>query len=291
MEPVVILKTKPNKILEEFQVKLNKLHVLIASVVFLAVGYFTSSSTIEIVSAVSGLLCVWLAAKENIWSYPIGFVNIAAFMYIFWGADLYADFTLQIIFSLLSAYGWIYWLKDKGNKPVKPTKRVTRSEIILYIVIAIIGTYLWANFNLRIFHGVALPYFDAFVAILSVIAQVLLSSKRLENWYVWIVVDVLSIWMYWYKDLHLVSLLYVFFLVNAVYGLIAWKNEYNNNKKREFAENLEEMKENERWHRFIEEHQRAYYTTDDPEHPFNRQQLSKQELEIALNRPRFTKGE
>lgn len=260
--------------------KLNKIHVIIASILFFIIGYFTSSSVIEIISAVSGLLCVWLAAKEHIWNYPIGFVNIAAFMYVFWGAGLYADFTLQIIFAALSAYGWTYWLKGKGDKSVKPTKRVTTSEIILYILIAIVGTFLWANVNLRIFNGVALPYFDAFVAVLSVIAQVMLSRKRLENWYVWILVDVLSVGMYWYKDLHLVSLLYVFFLVNAVYGLIAWKREY---KKFQLEQTIDKIvKETQKsaenignalqtpWLKFVEEHQRAYYTTDDPENPFNK---------------------
>jgi nicotinamide mononucleotide transporter len=253
---------------------LNKVHVTIASILFFIVGYFTSSSTIEIVSAVSGLLCVWLAAKESIWSYPIGFVNIAAFMYIFWGAGLYADFTLQILFAALSAYGWVYWLKGKGNHTVKPTKRVTTSEIILYIVITIVGTFLWANFNLMVFHGVALPYFDAFVAILSVIAQIMLSRKRLENWYVWIVVDVLSIWMYWYKDLHLLSLLYVFFLVNAVYGLIAWKSEFRKLQEErminKMIKNQKYIEEQTPWVKFITEHQGTYYTTDDPENPFNK---------------------
>lgn len=247
--------------------KLNKIHVIIASVLFFVVGYFTSSSVIEVVSAVSGLLCVWLAAKESIWSYPIGFVNIAAFMYIFWGAGLYADFTLQILFAALSAYGWVYWLRGKGNYAVKPTKRVTTSGIILYIVITIVGTFAWANFNLMVFDGVALPYFDAFVAILSVIAQIMLSRKRLENWYVWIVVDVLSIWMYWYKDLHLLSLLYLFFLVNAVYGLIEWKKEY---KRLQVEQMVNKIIKETSWTEFVEEHQKTYYTTDDPEHPFNK---------------------
>lgn len=206
--------------------KLNKLHVSIASVLFLFVGYFTSSSTIEVVSAVSGLLCVWLAAKESIWNYPVGFINIASFMYVFWGANLYADFTLQIIFGILSAIGWIYWLIGRGEAKVRQTKKLTISEIILLIVLTVVGTIIWAKFNIYVFDNVAIPYFDAFVAVLSVVAQVLLSYKRLENWYVWVVVDILSIGMYWYKDLHLLSFLYVFFLINAVYGLISWKVEY-----------------------------------------------------------------
>lgn len=208
--------------------KLNKWHLGIASIVFLVIGYFTSSTTVEIVSAVSGLMCVWLAAKENIWTYPIGFVNIGAFMYIFWGANLYADFTLQIIFAALSAYGWVYWLINKGNAPVRPTKRITRDEIIMYSILLIGGSYLWANINIYFFDCPAIPYFDAFVAMLSVIAQIMLSAKRLENWYVWIAVDVLSIGLYWYKDLHIVAILYVFFLVNAIYGAIAWHKEYKN---------------------------------------------------------------
>ena len=98
--------------------------------------------------------------------------------------------------------------------------------------------------------------------------------------HVWIVVDVLSIWMYWYKDLHLLSLLYLFFLVNAVYGLIAWKKEYKRLQVEQMvnkiiketqvsAENIANALKTP-WTKFIEEHQKTYYTTDDPEHPFNK---------------------
>lgn len=204
-------------------------HLFIVTIVFFAVSYFTSSSIIELISAISGLLCVWLAAKESIWTYPIGMVNIAAFMYIFWGAGLYADFTLQIFFAILSIYGWIFWLTKRGNSNVRPTKKLTLNGWILFIPLIILGSYVWASVNIEIFDNPSIPYLDAFVATLSIAAQIMLSSKRLENWYLWIAVDILSIGMYWYKDLHLVSLLYVFFLINAVYGLISWRREYVRN--------------------------------------------------------------
>ena len=150
-------------------------------------------------------------------------------MYIFWGAGLYADFTLQIVFSILSVYGWAYWLLNRGGKPVRPTQRMSISEIIVYGILVIAGTFAWAEINIYLFDNPSIPYLDAFIAMLSVVAQMLLSTKRLENWYVWIAVDVISVGMYWYKDLHIVAILYAFFLVNAVYGLLAWKKEYNKN--------------------------------------------------------------
>lgn len=205
--------------------KINKWHVFIISIIFLVVGYFTSSTAIEIASTVSGLLCVWLAAKENIWNYPIGFVNIACFMFVFYDAKLYADFSLQIFFAILSAYGWIYWLKSKGDRPVKQTQKISLKLSLWMIALVVVGTLAW-GFVLKQYTDASIPYADSFIAILSVVAQILLSSKRLENWYVWILVDVLSVGMYFYKGLHVIGILYIVFTINAIYGAIAWHKQY-----------------------------------------------------------------
>ncbi|MEK5036196.1 nicotinamide riboside transporter PnuC [Paenibacillus sp. FSL R7-0302] len=205
--------------------KLNKWHMIIASILFLVVGYFTSSTAIEIASTVSGLLCVWLAAKQNIWTYPIGFVNIVFFMIVFYDARLYADFSLQIFFAVLSTYGWIYWLRNKGDQPVKATQKTSAGLAIAMMALTIIGTALW-GYVLHQYTDASIPYADAFIAILSVVAQILLSSKRLENWYVWILVDVLSVGMYFYKGLHVIGILYIVFTINAIYGAIAWHKQY-----------------------------------------------------------------
>lgn len=201
-------------------------HVGLATVVFGVIGYFTSSNLIEIISAVSGLLCVWLAACRNIWNYPIGFINIAAFMIIFYDAKLYADFTLQIVFAVLGGWGWYIWLTKRRGERVRPTTKLFTYEWIAYGGIVVFLTGLW-GYILQTYTDASIPYADAFIATLSVFAQFLLSKKVLQNWYIWITVDVLSIIMYTYKGLDIIAILYGFFLINAIYGAVAWTKEYN----------------------------------------------------------------
>jgi nicotinamide mononucleotide transporter len=201
--------------------------VLLATISFGIVGYFTSSSIIEIISAITGLLCVWFAAKENIWTYPVGFINIACFMIVFYEAKLYADFTLQIFFAVLSAWGWIIWLTKRQGYDVRPTTSLNFKQLAFYSILILIFTAIW-GYVLQTYTDASIPYLDAFIAMFSVVAQILLSKKVLQNWYFWIIVDVMSIGMYLYKDLTLIAILYIMFLANAIYGAIKWNGSYKN---------------------------------------------------------------
>lgn len=198
------------------------------AVVFLllaAIAYATNSTWIEIIASVTGLFSVWLAAKENVWYYPVGFVNIITFAYIFHGVQLYADFTLQIVFFALSVYGWWIWLTKREGRPVRPTTSLTRRGW-LFIILAVPAIAAVWGLMLTQFTDASIPYVDAFVATLSMTAQYLLSRKTLQNWYLWITVDVLSVGMYWYKGLYTISFTYFIFLLICIAGLVSWKTAY-----------------------------------------------------------------
>jgi nicotinamide mononucleotide transporter len=193
-------------------------------VLMIGVAVYTSSSTLEIVATTTGLWCVWLTARENIWAWPIGLVNVACFFYMFEDARLYADMTLQIFFFILSVYGWVVWLTKRQGAKVRPTTRLAaRSGLVMGLLLVVV-TILW-GYVLQTYTDASIPYADAFIATLSIIAQYLLSSKVLENWLCWVVVDVLSIGMYAYKELYAVAFLYVVFLFIASAGYISWKRE------------------------------------------------------------------
>lgn len=202
--------------------KTGTMIVLLA--VMLGIAYFTSTTALEIVATATGLLSVWLTARENIWAWPIGLVNVACFFYMFYEVKLYADMTLQVFFFVLSIYGWIIWLTKRGGSKVRPTRRI--SPLLAGILLAALfaGTGIW-GYVLATYTDASIPYPDAFIAMLSLIAQLLLSYKVLETWYCWIVVDVLSVGMYLYKDLNMLAFLYVIFLCIAISGLIAWKKQ------------------------------------------------------------------
>ncbi|MDQ0063442.1 nicotinamide riboside transporter PnuC [Paenibacillus harenae] len=204
---------------------MNKPWTLVAAlVIMLGIAYFTSTTTLEIVATTTGLLSVWLTAREKIWAWPIGLVNVACFFYMFYEVKLYADMTLQVFFFILSIYGWVIWLTKRNGAEVRPTRRISPRLAGILLVALFAGTGIW-GYVLATYTDASIPYPDAFIAMLSLIAQMLLSYKILENWYCWIVVDVLSVGMYLYKDLNMLAFLYVIFLCIAISGLITWKKQ------------------------------------------------------------------
>jgi nicotinamide mononucleotide transporter len=210
----------------------DKVKQLIIGLVLIIAGTYVSwlitpGDWIQIVAAISGLACVWLNAKESIWNYPIGLVNIVTLIITFFGVKLYADFTLNIIFFVLNVYGWVYWLKNRGDAKVRPTTKMTKKEWITSIAIIVIGTPIWAIIFKHL--GAALPLPDSFIMVASILAQWFLSKKVFENWYFWIAVDIIAVPVYFIKDLPLIAVLYIVYLGICVNGLISWKKEMKKN--------------------------------------------------------------
>lgn len=191
----------------------------------LLVAHVTAASPLEFVATTTGLLSVWLTARENVWCWPIGLVNVACFFFLFYDVKLYADMTLQIFFFLLSVYGWYVWMTNRGSFKVRPSQRLRTREAGWLAVAFVAGAAGW-GYALARFTDASIPYADAAIATLSVLAQYLLSRRVVENWYVWIAVDVLSIGMYAYKELYALAFLYAIFLGIAAAGLWSWKEAY-----------------------------------------------------------------
>lgn len=190
--------------------------------IFVAVSWLTGSTALaSLIGGISGLFNVWLTAQENIWNYPVGFVNVVAWFYMFNEAHLYADAWLQVFFGVLMAWGWYVWLTKRGNKPVRPTTHIRVEEMIFGMIVVLAGTFFWGRYLVTI-RDIA-PYIDAFIASTSIVAQYLLSRKVLENWYLWIAVDVVQIVLYFVKNLAPTAVVYLVFLAICIGGLLAWK--------------------------------------------------------------------
>jgi nicotinamide mononucleotide transporter len=198
--------------------------LIVLFVLMVAIAIYTSSSTLEIVATTTGLLSVWLTAREHIGAWPVGLINVGCFFFMFGEAKLYADMSLQVFFFILSVYGWVVWLTKREGAKVRPTRTITKGLAALLAVLVVAVTVLW-GYVLQQYTDASIPYADAFIATLSLAAQYLLSSKILENWLIWVVVDVLSVGMYLYKGLHAIAFLYVIFLLIAAAGYFSWKRE------------------------------------------------------------------
>ncbi|MEW5725081.1 MAG: nicotinamide riboside transporter PnuC [Thermodesulfobacteriota bacterium] len=182
---------------------------------------------VEIASALFGLICVVLTIKEHIWCWPTGLVQVILAIFVYWHARLYSDLILHVIYVVMSVYGWYNWLHGGADKGRLFVTRLSPLGLLLWTSTAAAGTGLLGLFMDRLTNA-DLPYWDASTTVLSLIAQYLLTEKKLESFMAWILVDVLCIGIYFYKSLYAFTLEYAAFLVLAATGLLAWRKSWKN---------------------------------------------------------------
>ena len=182
-------------------------------------------STLEWIAAIAGALSVYLSARENIWSWPTGIVNVTLYIIVFRDAGLYSDMGLQVVYLLLSIYGWYEWLYGGKDRTQLTVSRATAREWLITIPIALVFWFGLARYTATL-PGVALPHIDSGLTTLSLVAQWMLTRKILENWVLWIVADIAYVPMYLYKHLPVTAALYLLFLVLATLGLRSWWQSY-----------------------------------------------------------------
>jgi nicotinamide mononucleotide transporter len=186
-------------------------------------------SPVEVTAVAFGLACVILTIRQSIWSWPTGLVQVVLYIWIFKQARLYSDMVLHVIYVPMQLYGWYHWLAGARaqHAPKLPIRRITPRAAAIWLLISA-AAIAADGYLMRRYFDAALPYWDAAIAVLSLLAQYLLARKVLENWILWITIDVIAIGVYWAKDIKLTAGLYAVFLVLAITGLIAWIRDYRN---------------------------------------------------------------
>jgi len=174
-----------------------------------------------------GLFSVWLSTQENIWSWPTAIVNVGLYALLFFREKLYADMGLQVIYLLLSVYGWYEWKFGGENRSELHVSRLTPRLGVTLGAVGTAGALALGTFLHRTTDA-SLPYLDATLSVFSLIAQWMMTRKILENWALWVVLDILYVWMFIaLKQLHFTGFQYAVFLVLAVLGLRDWKRSYD----------------------------------------------------------------
>ncbi|MFO0555622.1 MAG: nicotinamide riboside transporter PnuC [Polyangiaceae bacterium] len=175
----------------------------------------------EILGDVTGAACVWLVAKQNVWNWPLGLANNVFWALLFFRAKLYADASLQVIFFVLGCYGWWRWTRPSGRGGSTRVGRTSRRAWSALVPTTVLMTSLFALLLSR-FTDSPVPLADASVLTLSLAATWGQAHRLLESWWIWILVDVISVPLYLNRGLYPTAVLYAIFGLLCVKGLRDW---------------------------------------------------------------------
>jgi nicotinamide mononucleotide transporter len=178
----------------------------------------------EVVAVVFGVCAVALTVRQSLWCWPTGLVQVSLYVYVFYEARLYSDMVLHVIYVVLQFYGWYRWRSGSSGHEL-PVSRLSAVEALAWAAGIAAAAFLWGEAMIR-YTNAAAPRADAFIAAASLGAQYLLAIKKIENWIIWIVVDIIAIAVYWSRDLKLTAGLYAIFLALCIAGLIEWRRSY-----------------------------------------------------------------
>lgn len=196
-----------------------------------------SFQIIESTAVVFGILSVWYAYKENIWVFPFGIINVLIYIYICISAQLYANAGINAVYFITNVYGWYNWSRTDENEESIQISRNTNKQNLLWFLLAIVlyGLIVWilrvANQHDPVYLNSILPWIDALNTSFFLCATLLMTVKKIENWWYWIAGNIISIPVYFSQGLYLTSLQYAVFLVIAIMGLRAWNNTWEVRKK------------------------------------------------------------
>lgn len=182
----------------------------------------TGASALDQLNLACGLVGVVLMVRQSLWAFPVGLVAVSVQGVLFWQSRFPADAALQVFFFVTLAWGWRHWVKDKGSAPELPVTRLSVRGWVLTLALASAAMAVWA-LTIGPAMGAVMPWRDAFIAAFSVAAQVLQVRKNIENWPLWVVVNVVAVASYWSAELAYTAFLYALYLVLALLGWRAWR--------------------------------------------------------------------
>ncbi len=190
----------------------------------------------EILGVGTGLLYIYLEYRASVWLWLTGIVMPAIYIYVYYAAGFYADMGINVYFLLAGLYGWAYWLGKTRRKPTgstEPELPVTHTPKKYWLpsLAVFLISFAAIAFILIRFTDSPVPYGDSFTTALSIVGLWLLTRKYVEQWLVWIVVDIVSAGLYFYKGLVLTTdgqlvptgFLYLLYTVIAVFGYFKWR--------------------------------------------------------------------
>ncbi|HEV7815554.1 MAG TPA: nicotinamide riboside transporter PnuC [Janthinobacterium sp.] len=180
-----------------------------------------ATTPLELLSFLLAVVNVVLNIRLSHWAWLFAIISSAAYGLVFFNARLYGDMGLQLVFIAVSLWGWYEWLFGRAGGAALAVSRLDSRGLAVAAGAWVVG-FLFLSWFLRAYTDTDVPHADAFLTAGSLVGQALLSRKKIENWHVWIGVDVLYVGLYLYKHLTLTAILYAVFVLMAAAGLRAW---------------------------------------------------------------------
>lgn len=203
-------------------------------------SYTTFQIWVESIAAVFGVLSTWFASKNSIWVFPTGIINTLLYVYLLFVFNLFGDMIVNFYYFVMSIYGWIHWSGKDNHNIILPITTITFREkkvaifIFLLSVVFVLGVYFFYYLDYRtlIFKDIIrkftwVNYIDAITTSIFFAGMWLMAKRKIENWILWIIGDIMVIPMFFHKNLEITALQYMIFLILAIKGYQSWQKEYN----------------------------------------------------------------
>lgn len=192
----------------------------------------TSFIVLEAIAFVFGILSVFYAKKVHIWVYPTGLLATVISVYLLYKAAYFGDMMMNFYYSIMSLYGWWNWSRKNNNNPVVPVSRTNLKEKLVGFFMFSITMFV--TYMVYALTGVAIQgenWIDIFTSGVFFTAMWYMANKKIENWTLWIFADIITVPLYAYRGLGMLSLQYLIFTVIAILGYLAWKKSLDKNKE------------------------------------------------------------
>ena len=188
------------------------------------VDYYGTLPRMELIAVIFAVAYLVLAIRQNIWCWVCAAISTAMYVYLFANANLYMESVLNVFYFGMAVYGWSVWRsgKTESELPVAIWPMAIHAYAMSIIVFFAAGT----GFLLDRFTDAAYPYIDSATTFAAIWATFLVARKILENWWYWLVIDVVSVFIYWTRGLEATAVLFVFYVLLIPIGLIAWTRSY-----------------------------------------------------------------
>ncbi|OIQ30108.1 MAG: nicotinamide mononucleotide transporter [Bacteroidetes bacterium MedPE-SWsnd-G2] len=183
---------------------------------------------LEGIAFVFGIASVYFAKKENIWVYPTGLICTVITVYLLYINEYFGDMMINFYYSLMSLYGWWNWSRMRDDKPIVPISRTNDREKIIGVLLCVLTMFVTFGVYKAFDYDLQLPnYIDIFTSGIFFTGMWYMANKKIENWTLWIIGDLITIPLYAYRGLGMLSFQYLIFTILAIQGYREWKKSLN----------------------------------------------------------------